>query len=224
LIELVTKYLLFIIIPIFTHFFYSVKNKRFWNWLFVIIAIIFFSLNHFTLYILPESNIRNNINLFLNILLFFIFVYPIIIGIFYHKKLADLELKKFSVRFLIIFGSFTPGFFIDVFFCHLAYNLSIPGFSTFFYITLGLLFVIFVAKNYYFININKDQIALFFKKYNISEREGEIINLVLKGYSYNQIADLLFISLNTVRAHIRSIYPKIGINSRYELMCLIRSL
>lgn len=61
----------------------------------------------------------------------------------------------------------------------------------------------------------------FFAQYNISPREKEIITLILRGYSYQKIGETLFISLNTVKTHIRNIYPKFGVKSRYELMTLL---
>jgi DNA-binding CsgD family transcriptional regulator len=53
---------------------------------------------------------------------------------------------------------------------------------------------------------------------NITERELEIIKLVLEGQSNKDIADKLFISVNTVKNHIYSVYRKIGIKNRYELI------
>ncbi|MBI3189747.1 MAG: response regulator transcription factor [Ignavibacteriales bacterium] len=50
----------------------------------------------------------------------------------------------------------------------------------------------------------------------LSEREGEILSLLSKGYKYNEIADSLFISVHTVRSHLRSIYEKLHVRSRTE--------
>jgi DNA-binding CsgD family transcriptional regulator len=56
-----------------------------------------------------------------------------------------------------------------------------------------------------------------FKSAAISNREIEIISLILQGYSNQKIADRLYISLSTVKSHVYSIYQKLGINSRAEL-------
>ena len=50
----------------------------------------------------------------------------------------------------------------------------------------------------------------------LSEREQEIISLLSKGYRYKEIADLLFISTETTRTHIRNIYRKLQVNSSID--------
>jgi len=59
-------------------------------------------------------------------------------------------------------------------------------------------------------------------KYKISEREIEIIKLLLRGFNRAQVADKLFISELTVRNHIYSIYKKLGIKNRAQLLELFR--
>lgn len=52
----------------------------------------------------------------------------------------------------------------------------------------------------------------------LSKREQEILEQLSKGYRYKEIADQLFISLDTVRTHIRNIYEKLQVNSRVEAL------
>lgn len=52
--------------------------------------------------------------------------------------------------------------------------------------------------------------------YDLTEREMEVLNLVVQGYSNQQIADTLVISLATVKAHISSILSKLQVSSRAE--------
>lgn len=61
-------------------------------------------------------------------------------------------------------------------------------------------------------------------KYKISEREIEIIKLLLRGYNRGQVADKLFISELTVRNHIYSIYKKLGIKNRAQLLEIFRHM
>ena len=52
--------------------------------------------------------------------------------------------------------------------------------------------------------------------YHLSPREQEILQSLVKGYSYKLIADEHFISMDTVRSHIRHIYEKLQVNSKTE--------
>lgn len=52
--------------------------------------------------------------------------------------------------------------------------------------------------------------------YNLSAREQDILKGLVAGYSYKLIADELFISIDTVRSHIRHIYDKLQVNSKTE--------
>lgn len=51
----------------------------------------------------------------------------------------------------------------------------------------------------------------FLKKYNLTKREVEVIQMVCKGYNSNEIADKLFLSSFTVQTHRRNIFRKLNI-------------
>jgi DNA-binding NarL/FixJ family response regulator len=53
---------------------------------------------------------------------------------------------------------------------------------------------------------------------NLSAREQEILSYLAKGYRYKEIADILCISIETVRTHIRNIYEKLHVHSRTEAL------
>jgi len=53
---------------------------------------------------------------------------------------------------------------------------------------------------------------------DLTRREQEMLEQLGKGYMYKEIADKLFISLDTVRTHIRNIYEKLQVNSRAEAL------
>jgi len=48
----------------------------------------------------------------------------------------------------------------------------------------------------------------------LSERESEVLQKLSNGTNNKQIADDLFVSVNTVKAHIKNIYKKLHVNSR----------
>jgi DNA-binding CsgD family transcriptional regulator len=60
------------------------------------------------------------------------------------------------------------------------------------------------------------------EKKNISPREHEILNLIIKGKSNKEIEDVLFISMPTVKTHISNIYKKFAVKNRLELIRLIQ--
>jgi len=53
-------------------------------------------------------------------------------------------------------------------------------------------------------------------QFNLTEREKEILSCLIKGMSYRMIAESCFISVDTVRGHIRSIYEKLHVHSKGE--------
>lgn len=52
----------------------------------------------------------------------------------------------------------------------------------------------------------------------LSERELEVLRLAAKGYTYQEVADLLGISVNTVGTHTRVVYRKLAVGSRSEAL------
>src|SRR5512136_2106706 len=52
--------------------------------------------------------------------------------------------------------------------------------------------------------------------FDLTEREREVLNLVVQGHSNQQIADAMVISIATVKAHISSILSKLQVSSRAE--------
>lgn len=50
----------------------------------------------------------------------------------------------------------------------------------------------------------------------LSERESEVLNILAKGYSYAECANILGIKRPTIATYIRRIYEKLGVNSRTE--------
>jgi DNA-binding CsgD family transcriptional regulator len=64
----------------------------------------------------------------------------------------------------------------------------------------------------------------FLDKHDISQREKEIILLLLKGKSNKEIEGALFIAMGTVKNHIYNIYQKIGVKNRAQLITLFKNL
>ena len=54
--------------------------------------------------------------------------------------------------------------------------------------------------------------------FNLTQRESEVADLLIKGYSYTKIGDTLFISIPTVKTHVSNIYKKVKVNNKMELL------
>lgn len=63
----------------------------------------------------------------------------------------------------------------------------------------------------------------FSRKFEISKREKEVVLLICKGMSNQEISEALFISLQTVKDHIHRIFNKTGVKNRVQLTNLIRT-
>ncbi len=68
----------------------------------------------------------------------------------------------------------------------------------------------------------ESELKRIFEKYNISKREKDILQLILKGRSNKEIEAELFISIKTVSNHVYRIYQKLGVKNRLELLHLVQ--
>jgi len=63
----------------------------------------------------------------------------------------------------------------------------------------------------------------FLEEYKISKREEEVIQNLCEGKANKEISETLFISLQTVKDHVYSIYQKTDVKNRVQLINLIQS-
>lgn len=54
------------------------------------------------------------------------------------------------------------------------------------------------------------------KDYGLTTRETQILKLITEGYSNNEIANKLFVSINTTKAHVASILQKLEVDDRLQ--------
>ena len=59
---------------------------------------------------------------------------------------------------------------------------------------------------------------------NISKTEYSIINLIWEGKTNAQIAESVFVSINTIKTHISNIFLKLKVHSKIQLVNLLRQM
>lgn len=56
------------------------------------------------------------------------------------------------------------------------------------------------------------------EEFQLTPREDEILDLIAQGFRNKEIAEKLFVSVNTIRTHIYNIYEKLHVQSRVEAL------
>jgi len=67
-------------------------------------------------------------------------------------------------------------------------------------------------------DLNKKMLAKF------TPKEYEIILQIMEGYANKQLAEANFVSLNTIKTHLKNIYDKLEVNSRTQVIVKMREL
>jgi len=119
-----------------------------------------------------------------------------------------------------------------------ALNLIVWGFEQAFHSYFEFLSVSYVVSEALFIIIDKNMryyeetkkrlnqvqnkeeniIQSWLEKYQLTQREFEILQFLIQNEKRNEIAAKLFISENTVKKHTANIYDKLGVTTRSELL------
>lgn len=66
-----------------------------------------------------------------------------------------------------------------------------------------------------------EKMMIIANQHQLTERETEVLIYLIKGLNNKQIADKVFLSVNTIKYHIRKIYEKLEVNKRTELQSKI---
>lgn len=61
-----------------------------------------------------------------------------------------------------------------------------------------------------------EQLSLKIKKFNLTEREEEVLILISKGFTNTEIADQMYVSINTIKTHIKNLFIKLDVRNRIE--------
>ena len=174
------------------------------------------------------TNQTKTLNLLYQIILGIISMIIISISIFALFKNRNEE--KTNIRSRLFYF---PVFYLTVTILILMEELNVFGYSVFMLAVILLSVNLFpiIWIRFYVRNsslnlsntfLNGLNVQNIITKNNLSDREGEIFELIIKGYSNKQIKEKLYISIHTVRNHIYNLYKKLNVSSRGELYKILR--
>ncbi len=71
---------------------------------------------------------------------------------------------------------------------------------------------------------HKEEVSPYdqWEQLGISPREEEVLDLIIKGYANQEIADQLHISINTVKTHVSSLLSKFDVRRRTQLIAKVK--
>jgi DNA-binding CsgD family transcriptional regulator len=168
---------------------------------------------------------ERNIWMYVSLALFFLsFIYSIVLKAASLRRLEG-ERRNIVRSIALLDLLFLPSMAIDM---HLYLRFQIFAFSPLIYCTFFILFTRYIARQYFVqlasVSSGLDEAVIdgLLSRAGISSREKEIILLISKGLGNREIANRLFISLNTVKTHNRNIFQKLGVKSRFELLVKLR--
>ncbi|MCK5694012.1 MAG: helix-turn-helix transcriptional regulator [Bacteroidales bacterium] len=148
--------------------------------------------------------------------------------LFFSAEISDLPAKK-HIR---IFGAWYLAFMV---LC--ITPLALSGYHAIFRQVFLLVFLSWHLIPILFLNVylNKYQepertlpddfetsLLAFTEEHDISKRESEVVRLICRGLSNQEISETLFISLQTVKDHTHRIFVKTGVRNRVQLSNMIR--
>ncbi len=144
---------------------------------------------------------------------------------FYGRRLKDMVHRKMVLNFAHIF------LLIQLTTIILFYLTDkgkfIPAAYLLLYFSGGILPLLYLCRRLKIDTVHGDALTRadindLFKRHGISKREQEIVDKICAGLTNKQIADALFISLQTVKDHSHNIYKKLGVKNRVQMVNKIK--
>jgi len=226
---LLSSYLFMFSIPYFAHALISDTPARAKNVIaaaFALTGLVFMALSFRVDFDTETITQERNAWMYLALSLYVLSgVYSISIKFLALKRL-DAARRRMVRNTLIVNSLLFPGALFDI---YLAAEFHVMIFWPAFFCVFSLLSAVYINKRYLVqlaaigSGLDESVAGRAFAEAGISAREKEIIRFMSKGHSNKRIADELFISVNTVKTHIRNIFKKMNVKSRFELMMKLRN-
>lgn len=197
-------------------------NNTFILWYLLLNAILIMGIGYIIVYKTPSNSftVLKYYFLLFNMLFVLAGVYCLITPGRKKTGLDPLDLKNISIALvlLVIIQNSFLFFYRDTIYIALTF--------IFVYFILGAFIPVYIkyAANLSVLlpqNESSRSLEQFCQRFGISPRETEIINEICNGLSNQQIADKLFISLQTVKDHTHRIYSKTECAGRSQLIHMV---
>jgi len=141
----------------------------------------------------------------------------------YHGRATDSEVKRLVNSSLALMAFFAPLFFIESQFTGIwAFydSLRVVWPSLLLLLTLIILAAFRFTVNFIMkprANAVQESEPAFLREQGLTEREIDVIRLLLERLSYREIGGRLFISVPTVKSHVNRSFRKLDVGTREEL-------
>jgi DNA-binding CsgD family transcriptional regulator len=165
----------------------------------------------------------------LSALLFAVIGYGLLLIAARLHAVGDPLLRRALLVFLVLSACFFPLMYLDIAlsfvpalsFLSFMDNLTLPAY----FLVMSCLALVFGLR---YLNrpaySEAGRLTDYFRRaFRVTEREGEIIGLLMEGAGGKRIAEKLFISEKTVENHVYSIYQKLKVRNRVQLFQLLRA-
>lgn len=158
-----------------------------------------------------------------------VIMYELYIGLKNYSQVVNKDLRQAIKTLIFITMIFLPFIIIESYKPYIQLIKSIELFKISalpsYFLIINIFNIIFVLKyfNTSTFTDNNKLTDYFKQKYDITEKQTEIIELIIQGLTYKEIAEKLFISPKTVDNHVQNIYKKLNINNKMQLSHFVRS-
>lgn len=200
------------------------KQRLYASQVLFVLILLFLLFSLFSIFFMSKGDWKGAMLLTLNFYFSWgnvFFVIHAVIALFNFKKVQGKEERSLLLVIIITFMPHLVFFPLDlIYFKEQFFKLGYISYAFF-----AVLIYIFINKNYFGGKVRGDppeEGEEFLVKSGLSEREREIVAHIIRGKSNSEIGELLFISVNTVKTHVKRIYSKLGVSSRMQLLNLVR--
>lgn len=158
-----------------------------------------------------------------------VIMYELYVALKNYNQVVNKYLRQAIKAFIFITMIFLPFIIVESYKPYIQFIenidllkiLALPSY----FLTINIFNIVFALKYFNtspFMDNNK--LTDYFKqKYDITQKQTEIIELIIQGLTYKEIAEKLFISPKTVDNHVQNIYKKLNVNSKMQLSHFVRS-